>query len=165
MTLICCLEIIYMYTHQQNLSNTWWWNCEYRNCSKTWAAGCTKSAHCTNLPFTPFDASNVIVFLIPQHWFALEIFHRRLKWDIFVSTDSTRNEFMEQCWAISFTDPCDVSDDVILGHVKIRTCDMLSVFPCIRFILIRRLLLKTIKGTPNDRFLPNGCENTVVGAV
>ena len=43
---------------------------------------------------------------------------------------------------MSFTDPCDVGDDVIPCHVKIGTCDMLSVFPCIRFILNRRLLLK-----------------------
>ena len=48
---------------------------------------------------------------------------------------------------MSFPDPCDVSDGVIPGHVKVTTCDMLSLFPCIRFILIMRLLFKNIKGT------------------
>ena len=47
---------------------------------------------------------------------------------------------------MSFTGPCDVSDDVIPGHVKIGTCDMLSVFSCTRFILNKRLLLKPLKG-------------------
>ena len=32
------------------------------------------------------------------------------------------------------------------GHVKIGTCDMLSVFPCIRFILNKRLPWKPQKG-------------------
>ena len=41
-----------------------------------------------------------------------------------------------------FTDPCDETDDVTPGHVKIGTCDMSSVLPSIRFILNRRLLLK-----------------------
>ena len=45
-----------------------------------------------------------------------------------------------------FTETCDVSDDVMPGIVKIGTCDVLSVFPCIRFILNRRLLLKPQKG-------------------
>ena len=58
----------------------------------------------------------------------------------------------EKCWVMPFTDPCDVSDDVIPGHVKIGTCDMLSVFPWIRFILNRSFTLETIKRTPNDRF-------------
>ena len=75
-------------------------------------------------------------------WFALQTFHRRFKWDIFVSNDSPRNKFKEKCCVMSFTNPCDESDDVIPGHVKIGTCDMLSVFPCTRFILNRRLLLK-----------------------
>ena len=79
------------------------------------------------------------------HWFAHKTFHRCFKWDIFVSNDNTRNEFKEKCWVMSFTDPCDVSDDVIPDHVKIGTCDMLSVFPCVRFILNRRLLLKPLK--------------------
>ena len=61
---------------------------------------------------------------------------------------------------MSFTDPCDVSDDITPGHVKIGTCDMLSVFPCISFILIRRLLLKTIKRTPNGRFFCHMVEKT-----
>ena len=34
---------------------------------------------------------------------------------------------------MSFVHPCDVSDDVIPDHVRIGTCDMLSVFRCIRF--------------------------------
>ena len=46
---------------------------------------------------------------------------------------------------MSFTDPCDVSDDVTPGHVQIGICDMLSVFMCIRLILNRRLLLKPYK--------------------
>ena len=66
---------------------------------------------------------------------------------------------------MSFTEPCDVSDDVIPGHVKIITCDMLSVWPCIRFILIRRLLLNHKKDPKWSFFLPNGCENTILGAV
>ena len=53
---------------------------------------------------------------------------------------------------MSFTDPCDVSDDVIPGHVNIGTCDMLSVLPRIRFILNRCLVLKPQKGPPNDHF-------------
>ena len=60
----------------------------------------------------------------------------------FVSNHNKRNELKEKCWVMSFTDPCDESDDVIPGHVKIGTCDMSSVFLCIRFILNRRLLLK-----------------------
>ena len=51
----------------------------------------------------------------------------------------------KKCWVMSFTDRCDLSDDVIPGHVKIGTCDMLSVTPCVRFILNRRLHLKSIK--------------------
>ena len=149
------------YTHQKKFSNTWWWNCGYSNHSKRWNAGCAQSTRCTNLAFTPFDTSHVIVFLIklwwgnihgnvfsdtvflkdtligikdkfPQHWFALKTFHRCIKWDIFVSNDNSRNKFKEKCRVMSFTDPCDVSDDVIPGHVKIGICDMLSVFPCIR---------------------------------
>ena len=77
-----------------------------------------------------------------QCWFALNIFYRRLKWKISVSNDSRRNEFKEKCWMMSFTYPCDVSDDIMSGRVKISTCDMLSKFLCIRFILNRRLLLK-----------------------
>ena len=53
-----------------------------------------------------------------------------------------KNKSKEKCWVMSFTDPCDVSDDVIPGHVKIGACDMLSVFPYIRFILNRRSPLK-----------------------
>ena len=48
-------------------SNTWWWNCGSRNCSETWNAGCTWSTRCTNLTFTPFDTSNVLVFFL-SNW-------------------------------------------------------------------------------------------------
>ena len=52
-----------------------------------------------------------------------------------------------------FTDPCDENDDVTSGHVKIGICDMLSVvFPCIRFILNRRLLLKPWNGPQMNFF-------------
>ena len=58
----------------------------------------------------------------------------------FVSNDNTRNEFKKnKAWCHL---PTDVSDDVIPGHGKIGTCDMLSVFLCVRFILNRRLFLK-----------------------
>ena len=53
---------------------------------------------------------------------------------------------------MSFRDPGDVSDDVVLGHAGIGACDMLSVFPCITTILNGRLLLKSEKKIPNDRF-------------
>ena len=43
---------------------------------------------------------------------------------------------------MSFRHPCDLSDDVILGHARIGIYDMLSVFLCIRFILSRCLRLK-----------------------
>ena len=39
------------------------------------------------------------------------------------------------------------SDDVIFGYTTIGTCDILSVFPCIRFILKRHLRLKPVKGS------------------
>ena len=47
---------------------------------------------------------------------------------------------------MSFSDPCDVSDDIIPDHAKIGTCDMLSVFTDIRLIQSRRLCLKPMKG-------------------
>ena len=48
--------------HPQKFSNTWRWNCGSRNSSRTWNAGCTQSTRCTNLTFTPFDTSNVMLF-------------------------------------------------------------------------------------------------------
>ena len=80
-----------------------------------------------------------------KYWFALTSYHRRLKWVMFASSNSTRCESKEKCWVISFSDPCDVKDDVIPGPVKISARDMLSVFPCITFILNRRLCLKPYK--------------------
>ena len=46
---------------------------------------------------------------------------------------------------LSFRDPCDISDYVVPGHARIGACDMLSVFPCILFILKRCLRLKPEK--------------------
>ena len=51
----------------------------------------------------------------------------------------------KQGWVLLFSDPCDVSDDVMTGHGDIGTGDMLLVFPCIRFVLYRRLSLKLEK--------------------
>ena len=60
--------------------------------------------------------------------------------DIFVSNDSTKREFKEKY------------DDVIPEHVKIGTCDKLSVFPCIILIVNSCLLLKPYQGTPTIVF-------------
>ena len=57
------------------------------------------------------------------------------------------------CQVMSFRDPYDVIDDVISDHARIGTCDMLSVFQCIRLILNSFFRLKTDKGS-DDRFYP-----------
>ena len=147
--------------------------CGSKSCSKTRSMGCSWSARCLNITFIPFGTSNGIVFLIelrwinirgfvsrfaaflnatfveiigkfPYHWFAVKIF--RLRFIIGVSNDTRRNGFKVKCWVMSVTDLCDVMDDVLPSHVKIGTCGMLSVLPCIRIILNRRLLLKPSKG-------------------
>ena len=40
------------------------WYCGFRKCSKVWNGACAKITWCTNLTFTPFDTSNMIVFSI-----------------------------------------------------------------------------------------------------
>ena len=64
---------------------------------------------------------------------------------------------------MSFSDPYDVSNDVILSHVKISTGDMMSVFPCTEFILNRRLRWKPWKGPQmNSSCFLYGWLNTAV---
>ena len=65
-------------------------------------------------------------------------------------------------WVMLFRDPRGVSDDVILGHVRRDTCDMLPVFPGIRLILNRCLRLKPEKG-PQMIIVPYSRINTALG--
>ena len=65
---LCLLWIGWLYTHQKKFSNTWWWNCGSSNYGKTWNAGFALGTRCTNLAFTPFDTSNITVFLMKLGW-------------------------------------------------------------------------------------------------
>ena len=74
--------------------------------------------------------------------FAIKVFHRSLKLNIFVSNASIRHKFTQKRCVMS----CGVSDDVMPSHARICACDIFSVFPCIRFISNGRFCLKPEKG-------------------
>ena len=138
-----CL-VVYMYTPQNKFINPWWSICGSRNCKIIWNARDARSTRCTNLTFTPFNISKVIVNLIIYEWGYIN--------NMFVSNDSTKTNWKIKCWVVSFGDPCDVNDGVMPGHARIVTCDMLSMFPYIRLIL-NRCLRSTLEKEPKyDRF-------------
>ena len=110
-------------------------NCGSRNCRRIWNVWYTQSTRCTNLSFTPFDTSNVIVLLMKFEWGNIhKNTHRRFKGDIYNQMTVQETNLRKKCWVMSSGDPLDVNDDVIPGHAEIVTCDILAVFPCIRFI-------------------------------
>ena len=74
-----------------------------------------------------------IGIILVRHWNVPS----KLEMGYFASNDSTRNEFKQTYLLMSYRDPSDVRDNIIYGHPRIGPCDMLSVFPCIRFILNR----------------------------
>ena len=64
-----------------------------------------------------------------------------------------QKQIKENYRMLSFSDPCDVSDDVISGHTRISAPGMLSVFPCIRLLLNRCLRLKPEKSLATVLYL------------
>ena len=98
--------------HKPNTYNVWYIKCEsifWQNWDEEIS---TEMFHLYCLPDT------LIQIFHGLFWFALNIFHLPLNRDIFVSNDSTRNEFSENCRVMSFSNPCDISHDVIPSHVK-----------------------------------------------
>ena len=58
----------------------------------------------------------------------------------------TKNEFREKWCVMSFSVPCDRSDDVVPGHDSIGTIGKLAGYLCIRFFFNRCFCLKPEKG-------------------